>query len=112
MTEDKKQLAINAVWRNWRVRLTCRRTPAAEDRCGRIAVVLCGVMDAEKPTLTLDKISDRQKFYSLGEAKLSCQTDYDDLVSFIPLWLVGIILKIIIAIIIDFWFQHEALSNG
>lgn len=95
--EEAKRAAVASVFEHWLVRRTCRRDVA---RCGRIADTVwgcCGELQGREP----------QELGTACGVRLAARSDYRDTVSFIPTWLLAVLLKIIIGILIDAWLTQE-----
>lgn len=100
MTDDDKKFAVDMVYRDWRVRLArVRRDP---ERVGRMADIVwksCADVEGDK--------EGRDSLEAFAQIRLESALDYEDIVSFIPFIVFGIVIKIIVSILIDYWFLHE-----
>lgn len=101
--EKTKRAAVLSVLGDLRVRLTCRHDP---ERCGRIADTVWGtcsdVIDNDKL-----RVGDRKMLAGVCGIRVEQRPDYKDAVSFIPMWLVAILLKVIISLLIEWWINYE-----
>lgn len=102
MTDEKtKRAAVEAVFRHPLVWLTCRRDT---ERCGRIADSVWGCC-AEVLDEDVMMAGDTEMLTGICHQRVRLRDDYADAVSFIPVWLIAIVLKLIIGLLIDFWLK-------
>ena len=105
LDESDKLVAARAVLADWRVLSVCRPD---EERIKRMADIVWPAierLDAQAPITR--EYGDVAIARDLSIATLKKHPDYNDIVSFIPYWLLPLILKIIVSILIDFWLTHE-----
>lgn len=95
--EEAKRTAVASVFEHWLIRRTCRRDVA---RCGRIADTVWGCCSEVHGR-------DMQELGTACRTRLQSRADYRDTVSFIPTWLLAVLLKLIIGILIDAWLSNE-----
>lgn len=104
LTPTQKALACQLVFENWRVRFApgVKRDP---ERCGQLAEIVWDYCETE-PNFASRIALDRPGAIAQVVAFVKAKPNADDLLQFIPLW-IAIIIKIIIAILLDFWLtQH------
>jgi hypothetical protein len=98
ITADDKRMAAEFVYRSSRlVRWFCPRTEENDERIGRMADAVwstCKRMNAKE--------NDEPTQYQ-GKSAIQSRNDYQDTVSFIPVWLLGIIIQIIVRVLIDYF---------
>lgn len=104
---DAKRVAVEQVADHPMVRFAARKRDP--ERIGMIAdVVWAGCEAVMKPP----HVGDSTALQSFCEARLKGHQHYNDLVSFLsPLAIFLGILKLIISLLIDFWFKHEGLNK-
>lgn len=101
LTEADKRTAVHLVFREPFIRLCCRRD---EPRMRRIVDIVWNACQDCQP-------KQREPMAALSRARLESSPNYTDTVSFIPIWLLGIIIRIIIDILVDYWLAHEYPNN-
>ena len=104
LTDGDKRTAIALVFKDWRVRMACRRRD--EGRMGRIIDAVWGECLTFEDRLA-DTPEDKDYASRRCHSALSERRDYWDLTSFIIPILVSIVIKIIISLLVDYFFAHE-----
>jgi hypothetical protein len=95
------RIAADRIFDDWRIWCICKRTGANESRVYRIADVVwstCREQDATRNT---------QELREICLERLRMQADYKETVSFIPAWLLGILIQVIVKILIDIFLEER-----
>lgn len=103
--KDKRVIVALARQNFWVKR--CRKG-GCPDSIGSIADKVWAELERRQVTAEGYSLpADRANLVTACESDLRLARDYRELVSFIPSWLILIVVKIIISIIIDYWFTSE-----
>jgi hypothetical protein len=105
LTEEDKRTAAEMVLRDWRIKPFVKRDPERVKRIAEVTWAACEEYD--KAQGLTREYNDFELVRLFALARLEKREDYQEMVSFIPAWLVAIVVKLIVSILIDFWLVHE-----
>jgi hypothetical protein len=98
-----KKAVVRSVLDDLRVWLVCKDDPV---RCAVIADCVWATC-AEIIKDVRENVGDRELLQSACTIRLEARPDYKDVTSFIPHWALALMLKIIVGLLIDWWFSYE-----
>ena len=101
--DSDKMVACSLVFANWRVRMSARR---ALERCGRLAEQVWSFCESQ-PGFANKVALDKESAIVAVTDHVKSLDGAADTLTFVPIWL-PIILKIVIAILIDYWLMRKA----
>lgn len=106
-SDADRRIACRLCFENWRVAGALRRNEANQARISRIATVVW------KACEDMGDCCTRSELEVASRARLRNEPDHDNLVSleprtFVPAWLLGIIINVIIKLLIDYFFTKRA----
>jgi len=102
MSDEYRRFVAGQVLRDWRVRFVCQHDLV---RMQRIVDVVWETCDQLRDVIDWD---NKREISEVCELRLRRLPDFQDTVSFIPIWLLAIMLKIIISLLIDYWFEYQS----